>query len=151
MTFCPDLATNDHVVCGVDFSDNVWRNGHKKTPEAEEPTIPARRSRTMNILEGMRKVYPEDSIFVTVRSRSLHFSKAAFEALGSPTGLEIFVGEEKMAAKSGSDFKFSKAEPGKADMHRICSAGMVREVKAEIGEGRVVGELVEGVLVFSRG
>ena len=104
----------------------------------------------MSILEGMTKIYPDQSIFITVRDTTINFSKAAYELLGRPEGVEIFSGSGKIAVRGGSDFCFSKATPGKQNLYRICGKEMIRAVADQIGEGRVNGRFVanEKVLVF---
>ena len=101
-----------------------------------------------NILEGMTRVYPELSIFITVRNTTISFSKAAYEMIGKPDGVEFYCGGGKVAVKAGEDFRFSKTQPGKQNFYRICGSQLIKTVKAEVGDGRVRGELVDGILVF---
>ena len=71
----------------------------------------------MSILDGMRKIIPEESIFITVGNTSFNMSKTAYELLGNPTGLEIYIGSGKVALKPGNDFKFTRHKTG--TMYRI--------------------------------
>jgi len=59
----------------------------------------------MSILDGMRKIIPEENVFITVGNASFNVSKVAYELIGKPTGLEIYIGSGKVALKPGNDFK----------------------------------------------
>ncbi len=43
-----------------------------------------------------------------MRENTINFSKAAFELLGKPEGLEIFTGGGKIAVRVGADYSFAK-------------------------------------------
>ena len=106
----------------------------------------------MSALDGMKRIYPEGRIFVTVQKNTLNFSKDAYELLGSPDRIDIYAGNGKIAVRDGRDFAVSNIGSGGSIMHRVSGAGMVRTVKAEIGDGRVCGDYIgeEGILVFQR-
>ena len=101
-----------------------------------------------SILEGMTRVYPEKSIFMTIRNTTINFSKTAYELLGKPDGVEIYCGGGKVAVKAGGDFRFTKSRTGKQNLYRICGSQMINTVKTEVGDGRVLGEPVDGILLF---
>ena len=82
----------------------------------------------MSILDGMTRVCPDQSIFITVRDTTINFSKAAYELLGKPDGVEIYTGGDKVAVKAGEDFMFTKTMPGKQNLYRICGSKMISRV-----------------------
>ena len=91
----------------------------------------------MSILDSMTRVYPERSIFIVVRKNTINLSKAAYEGLSKPDVVEIYVGGGKAALKPGDGFKFATVEPGKQNLYRISGVNMVRQVKEQVGEGRI--------------
>ena len=93
----------------------------------------------MSILDSMTRVYPERSIFIVVRKNTINLSKAAYEGLSKPDVVEIYVGGGKAALKPGDGFKFATVEPGKQNLYRISGVNMVRQVKEQVGEGRILG------------
>ena len=91
----------------------------------------------MSILDSMTRVYPERSIFIVVRKNTINLSKAAYEGLSKPDVVEIYVGGGKAALKPGDGFIFATVEPGKQNLYRISGVNMVRQVKEQVGEGRI--------------
>ena len=102
-----------------------------------------------NELNKMTRIHPNQSIFITVRSTTINFSKSAFELLGEPEGIEIYCGEGKVAVKAGEDFKFIKTKSGQQNLYRICGSKMIKKVKEQVGEGRVFGKIQDGILFFT--
>ena len=103
-----------------------------------------------DVLSKMARVQPDQSIFINIRSTTINFSKKAFEMLGEPEAIEIYCGDGKVAVKPGKDFKFTKTKPGQQDIHRICGSKMIEEVKKQVGDGRVLGKIENGILFFTK-
>ena len=102
------------------------------------------------LLNKMTRVQPGQSIFMMVRNTTINFSKAAFELLGKPDGVEIYCGDGKVAVKPGEDFLFTKTKPGQQDLHRVCGMKMIEKVKEQVGDGRILGKLEDEILVFTK-
>ena len=102
-----------------------------------------------DILNKMTRVQPNQNIFITVKNTTINFSKMAFELLGKPEGIEIYCGDGKVAIKAGRDFMFTKTKPEQQDLHRICGSKMIEKVKEQVGDGRVLGKIEDGILVFT--
>ena len=103
-----------------------------------------------DVLNKMTKICPDQNIFMTVRNTMISFSKTAFELLGKPEGVEIYCGDGNVAVKAGGDFKFTKTKLGQQDLHRICGTKMIEKVKEQVGDGRVLGKIEDGILVFTK-
>jgi len=61
--------------------------------------------------------------------------------------VEIYVGGGKAALKPGDGFKFAKVQPGRQNLYRISEVTMVRQVKEQVGEGRVMGRILGWILM----
>ena len=103
-----------------------------------------------DVLNKMTRIYPDQGIFIRVRDTTISFSKAAFELLGKPEGIEIYCCDGKVAVQPGWDFMFSKTKPGQQDIHRICGTRMIEMVKEHVGDGRVLGKIEDGILFFTK-
>ncbi len=62
--------------------------------------------------------------------------------------MEIYIGSGKVALKSGNDFKFTRHKTG--TMYRINGKMIAGRMKEQVGSGRVMGRIVDGILVVKR-